>query len=500
MKFYLEVYLNLSADATAAQNVLNEFFNNEAKIIIQKGAPTGQGAKIIEYNLNKDVIKLVIESDQYVRAHDALLRLRKPLASILGKEFKIGIRHMDIEKFTIEIESEKPINNKIPYVKSISFKDGMIKLELDAGKSGTLGQSELENRIPDRIINLIEEKLEDYGGKSEHWELLWESAPKSFNFDKDPTKEMMKEGWIKRGYNRGQWIYGPEATHLFRTFEEIVLKEVIEPLGYSEMIFPKLVPWEVWMKSGHAQGVYPEIYYVCPPKTRDPEYWEEVIDHYKVSQEIPLEIIKDKIDLPIGGMCYAQCPSFWGFLHKTTLPVDELPIKVFDRSGTSHRYESGGIHGIERVDEFHRIELVWLGSKEQTLEQSEKLKARYKFIFEEILEIQWRKAWVTPWFMAQEGKSGLADMEGAGTVDYEAIMPYNNNWIEIQNLSVNAEKYTKGFNVKSQNQEPLWSGCSGVGLERWASAFISQYGLNPEKWPEKFKKYFGNMPKGIKTL
>lgn len=311
---------------------------------------------------------------------------------------------------------------------------------------------------------------------------------------------MMKEGWIKRGYNRGQWIYGPEATHLFRTFEKIVLKEVIEPLGYSEMIFPKLVPWEVWMKSGHAQGVYPEIYYVCPPKTRDPEYWEEVIDHYKVSQEIPLEIIKDKIDLPIGGMCYAQCPSFWGFLHKTTLPIDALPIKVFDRSGTSHRYESGGIHGIERVDEFHRIELVWLGSKEQTLEQAEKLKARYKFIFEEILEIQWRKAWVTPWFMAQEGKSGLADMEGAGTVDYEAIMPYNDNWIEIQNLSVNAEKYTKGFNVKSQNQEHLWSGCSGVGLERWASAFISQYGLNPEKWPEKFKKYFGNMPKGIQTL
>jgi len=51
--------------------------------------------------------------------------------------------------------------------------------------------------------------------------------------------------------------------------------------------------------------------------------------------------------------------------------------------------------------------------------------------------------------MVQESKICLADMEGAGTVDYEAVMPYNGNWTEIQNLSVNAEKYTKRFTVKS---------------------------------------------------
>jgi seryl-tRNA synthetase len=106
---------------------------------------------------------------------------------------------------------------------------------------------------------------------------------------------MLNEGWIKRGYSRGQWIYGVEATHLFRTFEKIVLKELLESLGYEEMIFPKLVPWEVWMKSGHAQGVYPEIYYVCPPKTRDPEYWEDVKNIYNITKEVPIDLIKKKL-------------------------------------------------------------------------------------------------------------------------------------------------------------------------------------------------------------
>jgi seryl-tRNA synthetase len=102
--------------------------------------------------------------------------------------------------------------------------------------------------------------------------------------------------------------------------------------------------------------------------------------------------------------------------------------------------------------------------------------------------------------MAQEGKTGLSEMSGAGTVDYEAVLPYNGNWIEFQNLSVNGEKYPKGFTVKSQSGEALWSGCSGVGLERWASAFLSQKGLERANWPEEFQKRIGEMPKGIRFL
>jgi len=499
MKFHLEASFRLSADATDAQAAISDFFAGAATML-QKGAPEGRGAKILQWKLTGNKIDIVIESDRYVRAHDALLRLRRPLAELLGKKYRIGVRGLEISKFDIQVESERPIAHKIPYVRDISFEDGRLLLELDVGPNGTLGQSEIENRIPDRIVNLLEEKLESYGGKAEHWELLWESAPRESKFKRDPTEEMLKAGWIKHGSSRGQWIYGPEATHIFRTFEQIVLDEIIRPLGYKEMIFPKLDTWDVWKKSGHAQGVYPEIYFVCPPKTRDPAFWEEVMDYYKITHEVPLELVREKIDVPIGGMCYAQCPTFWGFLQGMTLPNDELPIRVFDRSGTSHRYESGGIHGIERVDEFHRIEIVWLGTKEQTLEEAERLKGCYKHIFEDILELRWRMAWVTPWFMAQEGKTGLAEMQGAGTVDYEAVLPYNGNWIEFQNLSVNGEKYPRGFTVKAQSGEALWSGCSGVGLERWTSAFLSQKGLDPVNWPEEFRRRFGEMPKGIRFL
>ena len=495
MKFHLEASFRLSADAADAEKDVEEFFAGAADIL-KKGAAEGKGARVLGWKLEKGEIFVVIESDRYVRAHDAVLRLRKPLAELFGKKYRVGIRGLEVSKYEIEVKSERSIDHTIPHVKEMKHEGGVLKLALD------VDESDLKNQVPDRIVSLLDEKLaaEDYGGKAEHWDLLWESSPRVPKFEKDPTEELVNRGWIKHGSSRGQWIYGPEGTHFFRVLEKLVIEEIIESLGYQEMIFPKLVTWDVWKKSGHAMGVYPEIYYVCPPKTRDPEYWEEVIDHYKVTREVPVELIKEKIDNPIGGMCYAQCPPSWVFFQGRTLPNEDLPIRIFDRSGTSHRYESGGIHGIERVDEFHRIEIVWMGTQDQVKEEAEKLKECYTRIFEEILELRWRMAWVTPWFMAQEGKSGLSEMTGAGTVDYEALLPYNGDWIEFQNLSINGDKYPRGFNVKAQSNEPLWSGCSGVGLERWMSAFLGQKGLDPENWPEAFRERFGEMPKGIRFL
>lgn len=499
-RFRLECALRTSADVTPAVDIIGAYVDEANQTILTKGAPEGQGARVASWSVEADRIKLTFESGRYVRVHDALLRMRKPLAARLGKDFKIGIRGIEVASYTIEIPAEKALPPmKIPYVSEMSFADGIIRLDLGVDEAA------MSNRVPDRILSLMEDKIEQqsYGGKAEHWNILWQSEKKEHSFSGDPTKAMMEAGWLKRGASRGQWIHGPQSTRMFRTFERIVLEEILEPLGYREMIFPKLVPWEVWQKSGHAKGVYPEIYYVCPPKTRDPEFWEEVIDHYKVTLEVPTSLIKEKIGDPIGGMCYAQCPPFWTYLQGETIPTDEFPIKVFDRSGTSHRYESGGIHGMERVDEFHRIEIVWVGSKEQVIRTANELHEKYMHIFNEILDLEWRKAWVTPWFMAQEGLTGVAEQTEAGTTDYEAVLPYRGEdaeWLEFQNVSVNGNKYPSGFNVKCQSGEELWSGCSGVGLERWASAFFAQKGLDPVNWPEEFRKRAGDIPQGIRFL
>jgi len=110
-------------------------------------------------------------------------------------------------------------------------------------------------------------------------------------------------------------------------------------------------------------------------------------------------------------------------------------------------------------------------------------------------------AWVTPWYMQQAGKLGGEVEQDTGTIDFEAYMPYRGDrkkseWLEFQNLSILGDKYVKAFNIKAQKSE-LWSGCSGIGLERWTTVFLAQKGLNPDKWPEGFRKYLDKIPEGI---
>jgi seryl-tRNA synthetase len=497
MHFLLKAYLKCSGNVSESisSSELTDFVEQSNAGLLRKGAPTGCGAEIVWWTAEKDNIGLEIVSDRFVRAHDALLRLKNEFGNFLGKR-RIGIRGIELENYEIALEWDEGLTiTKLPFVKEIKQEKGSLKLLLD------VDESLLERRIPDRIIRLLEEKREaiKWKGKSEHWELEFESKKKPYYCDKDPTEEMVKRGWLKHATGRGQWVYGPEVTKVFRMLERVLLDEVCIPLGYEEMIFPKLVTWDVWKKSGHAKGIYPEAYYVCTPKTRDPEFWEEVMDYYKVTNEVPLDMIMERIE-NVGGMCYAQCPPFWVFLQGKTLPDDILPIKVFDRSGTSYRYESGGLHGIERLDEFHRVEIVWIGKKEQVIEHAKQLRERYRAIFDTILDIEWREAWVTPWFMAQEGKVGLAELREVGTTDYEAILPYSGKWLEFQNVSVNGDKYPKGFNVKLQSGEELWSGCSGVGLERWAAVFLAQKSLDLDKWPAPFRKIVGELPEVFRFL
>jgi len=455
---------------------------------VPKDVPPEEVGRITVWEVEENLLFLEIESGGYTRAHDALFRFRKHIGAAMGKHH-IGLREIRVREFRVAIGEDVPESAipRIRFIRSARREAGKVSLDME------VTTQDLENRIPDRIVKLIEEKAEaaGYGGKTEHWELMYESPKRERSYSGNPTEEMEKRHWVRHGSSRGQWIYGPQPVQLFRAFSSIVEEEIIRPLGFSEMVFPKVDTWDVLSRSGHAKGVYPEIYYVCTPKTRDPSFWEEVADYFKVTGEVPVEMLRDRIDGPIGALCYAQCPSFWPFVQGRTVANATLPVKVFDRSGTSHRYESGGIHGIERVDEFHRIEIVWFGTVEQTTCMAEELHRAYTRVFNEILELEWRAAKVTPWFMAQEGMVGACGCESVGTTDYEAYLPYNESWLEFQNVSVNGDKYPKGFNVKIQSGEECWSGCSGIGLERWTAAFLAQKGFDPAGWPGKVAERVG---------
>ena len=503
MKYKLKAEFPLSGNALPIKEDIHKFFSHYNKDILYKNDQQNRGT--IKWKIvGKDKLELNMISGGNNRAHNHLPRIKKAWGNEIGRKNHIsGGKGTKIKEYIIEFKlDKKPLKTF-----SIPFADLKIK-----GKNVTMILKNIDDEFLrrnyiDRMINLVKEKVENqyYEGKGEFWKSIWESEEKKPVWVKDPTEEMIKLGWLKQGPTKGKWFYRPQIATILRTMEKIAIKEVLKPLGFQEIIESHIVPFDIWLKTGHLEGMPGEFYYVAEPATRDVEKWQRFVDLTKITKEVSFDELNKNLSTPHSGICYAQCPViYWSFKGKT-VSEESLPILVYDKTAVSARYESGGRHGIERVDEFHRIEPVYIGTREQLLDLREKLLERYKNVFNNIFDIEWRMAWVTPWYMQQAGKIGDTNtQQDTGTIDFEAYIPYRGSrkeseWLEFQNLSILGDKYIKTFNIKSQKSE-LWGGCSGIGLERWAIAFLAQKGLDPKEWPTGFKSYLKELPKGIEFL
>lgn len=500
MQFDLHVIFTFSDDVSSFMKEFEKYITIINESILNKGPQ--KLAIIKHFKLEKDVISLAITSEGTLRPHNALLQIKNVFSKELGKTFHIGVRGITIEKYRISFDlTREPLKNvSIPFAKvRIQGKHAMIELT-------DVSENFLRRNYIDRMMNLVKEKVENqyYEGKAEFWKLIWKSKTKTPVWKKDPTEEMENLGWLKQGPTKGKWFYRPQAAALIKTMENIAIKEVLQPLGFQEVIESHIKPFDIWLKTGHMEGMPYEFYYIAEPVTRDVKDWERFIDLTKITKEVPIEELRKNLSTPTAGLCYSQCPMiYWSFKGKT-IAETSLPVLVYDRTAISARYESGGRHGIERVDEFHRIEPVYIGTREQLIKLRDKLIERYKHVFNHIFELEWQMAWVTPWYMQQAGKISDESIQDTGTIDFEAYMPYrgtreNSEWLEFQNLSILGEKYITAFNIKAQKSK-LWSGCSGIGLERWTTAFLAQKGLDPTNWPVRFRGYLKKLPEGIQFL
>jgi seryl-tRNA synthetase len=498
MLFDLKAGFTFSGDVSKIKKQLNDFMKKFNNSILQKD----KTFKIKDIKVAKNNLVFDISSEGSFRPHNALLQLKNEISKEFGKKHHIGVREIKIHSYKISFDLEKKPLKKIaiPFA-DVSFKDKKATMTLKE-----VDEEFLRRNYIDRMINRVREKVENqyYEGKGEFWKAIWESKEKKPVWKKDPTEEMAKLGWIQQGPTKGKWYFQPQATAIMKAMEKVAIEEVLKPLGFQEIIESHIVPFDVWLKTGHMEGMPGEFYYVTEPKSRDVEVWEKFVDLTKITREVDIDVLKKNLGDPVGGICYAQCPvMYWAFKGKT-ISEKSLPVLVYDNTAISNRYESGGRHGIERVDEFHRIEPLYIGTREQLLKLRDKMLDRYKHVFNNIFDLEWRMAWVTPWYMQQAGKVGDEEAKDTGTIDFEAYMPYRGDrkkseWLEFQNLSILGDKYIKPFNIKAQKSE-LWSGCSGIGLERWTAAFLAQKGLDPKNWPSGFKKYLNKLPEGIEFL
>ena len=66
----------------------------------------------------------------------------------------------------------------------------------------------------------------------------------------------------------------------------------------------------------------------------------------------------------------------------------------------------------------------------------------------------------------------------------------NEHEISVASFNLHGSAFTSPFNIKIANIDNTVTGCIGFGLERWVIAFISQFGIDINNWPDEIKNAY----------
>jgi seryl-tRNA synthetase len=446
--------------------------------LLLKGTPAGkegEACRLEEWKLEGKKLKLRLTSGSYVRAHDGLLRLVKKLAGELGK-LRIGVRGFRAEEYKIFVPNLRVSESALKGLPcEIGERPEGVELRFRE-----LSEKDLRNRVVDRVLSALMVKEAQPFAPA----VVREGGRTEITFGEDPCGLAREQGWMREFPGRGQWILlGPLAS-LVRLMEDLVVEKVARPMGFQEAMFPKLIPLQVMQKMpGYLDAVPEGMFYVCPPP-RDPSLFEEFKTRLRLTKRIPQEELDKVIKSPSYVLAPAQCEPFYEIFSGKTVRLEDLPVKIFDRSGWTYRWEGGGVEGLLRTQEFRRVELVYLGEPGEVVKIRDEVLERAVKLAEE-LGLRWRVLEATPFYL----REGVEKHGGAvATYDVEIYLPYKNDWTEVGSYNVHMDKFVRSFRIKEAKNREIWTGCCGFGVSRWAVAFLAQHGLEREKWPEIIKE------------
>ena len=499
----------LSKEAENLKNVIGNLVEKVNKEIFTKNVPRenlDEAAKIVDWKIENNSLTVKIVSGLRFRAPAAVLRFRKILAEELGLNFKIGVRKLETPeiKFEFPIKTSEEILEKIKsltHVQDVAKQENLVTVFLKP-----MEEADLKKNVPDRVFSVVKEMFKGEAKPIQQPQTVVVKQGKSRiqKFKEDPAKVALELGWIKEFPGRGQWIYTTPYAKLLDAIESILLEEVVLKLDFQPFMLPKLIPLEVMQRMpGYLEEIPEGMYYVCPPP-RDPKAFTEFKETVKVTKTVPKDMLKNIIKEPDYVLAPAQCEPFWYFFSHETLRVEDLPIKLYDRSGWTYRWEGGGVEGLARLQEFRRIELVYIGTPEQVVEVRDSIVDELVRVVNDILELEWRVVAATPFYMREGEVGDLTESKNVAAFDIEIYLPYRGEkkkaeWLEIAGCFVHKDKFVKNFSIHEVKNRPIWTGCTGLGSSRWVTAFLANHGFNPKNWPLRVREKFGSykLPKTL---
>jgi hypothetical protein len=374
------------------------------------------------------------------------------------------------------------IQSKLAYVDEgiaqavVSASGDQIILHLRQAESPTR-LAELEEKVQRVVVSMVK------GAIQPKIQILEDHLDRPVGYQEDPMAELLARGEISQ---EAQGIYslGPLVTKLIGYFESrfLELADSFEAVPYR---FPTLIPAGYLERVGYFRAFPHSLSFVTHLR-EDLDVIDDFSQHAGCDEYglvTPLNSFAKIQALLSPAVCY----HLYFALADKPLPNGKV---VATAVGNCFRYEAINLTSLERLWNFTMREIIFVGPKEFVLENREIARQRMSSVLAEIGMAYQVQSANDPFFIGEFRKQAAFQSAFQLKFEIRARLPFKDSTLAVGSYNYHQDFFGRNLDITLPDGSPVHTGCVAFGLERIAFAFLAQFGLDPENWPEVVRKAF----------
>lgn len=283
----------------------------------------------------------------------------------------------------------------------------------------------------------------------------------------------------------GQVAYREPLVSLFYLFDSILKGFSIKVFGGIEYIYPTLLSNGVLKKVGYFDS-FPNLLMFSVRLKNEISNYTDFKEQFKDLTET--DEITDHLMPYCTGTKYGLPPTMCYYVYDM-LSGKEVKNRCVTARGKSFRFENKYCKPFERLWDFTIRETVFLGDSTFVRNHVNAYKSAAIKLMEKIGMHGFCESANDPFFLVEDTTNRINVQKMFGS-KYELRMRINKeDTIAIGSFNIHGQFLSKRFKLYSTepDQEFIYTGCIGIGLERFIFSFLSQFGTDMDKWPEFVK-------------
>lgn len=210
----------------------------------------------------------------------------------------------------------------------------------------------------------------------------------------------------------------------------------------------------------------------------------EVLDKFAKNKMNNGELLKE-MRVPKNVLRHAACVPIYQW-NENTERIYEKP-KCYLIDGKCFRNEDKNVFELSRLNEFYMKEVVVIGTQPQVADLIGRSRQLWINLIEEFGLAGEIKSANDSFFASNYLKLKLFQQLGESKYEFRLLIPARGNTIASGSSNLHRTHFTMEYNIRTP-ESFCHSGCTAIGFDRMAFAFLSQKGLDTDKWDEYSRK------------